>query len=196
MKSYIKYLLSLIFVVLVCAGVANAAATWPNQPKLNAAATAVAGKPMTVTCYQDAAAWDKAVRTAFGERQDDFGTRTGANTDAFTRSGDNKTYFAPVICKALVYAQRVGPNKVSNLLYLGGGIAVIAHESIIAGGRESGATTDQLERNVEACARQDFALVVHTLYGVKYHTAEMRSLVSYALFWSNQLPYATGGTCS
>ena len=148
------------------------------QSRLNTTATLIAGKPVTVNCHYTKADWDAHVHWV------GLDPAPGQYVNAYTYIGTGPVELSPEVCLSLQKGQNLSPTDIGQV------VDTMAHEPNHAFGLRD-------ERQTEACAKRYEALVIHVLYGVKYHTAKMRLYVAYALAFSKNYVAASyqGGTC-
>jgi hypothetical protein len=177
----LKITLAMSVVAFAAAFVAAAGATiTPTmQARLNLTASTIAGKPVTVDCHYSVADWSATVAKV------GLTPGPGQYVDAFTYIGTGPVELGDEVCHSLQL-----PLSKLTTFQEGQVIDVMAHEPNHAFGLRNEAQT-------EACAHRYEALVIHDLYGIAYHTAKMRLLVSVALQWSkiNVIGSYQGGTC-
>lgn len=116
----------LLGVLAITFGVAcsNAEAAAPNPPgTINAIASAVAGKPATVTCTFNADVWDEQVQAAT------FNQRRGSTVAGYAFTGGDVAHLGPQACYALYDGLIYGPvwAGVGPLAF---GLLTLLHEAV------------------------------------------------------------------
>lgn len=92
------------------------------HPTLDAIASSVAGKPLSVWCENNDADWDHRIAAAYGQ--------PGYTVLGFTRPGvEPVAYLAPQICTSLQIALRDGPHA-AGLAPLALALLTLLHESV------------------------------------------------------------------
>lgn len=178
MKFKTVMIVALLGLVLVAA----AHAAFPPSRIVDSTVSAIAARPAHVVCYNSDVEWDARVNVVY------HGAYRGWQIRAFTYPGDSQIEVNPLLCRTLYYALRVGQSRVDKTK-LGVVIDVLSHEPNHVAGMKN-------EADTEACARRYFARSTNMLFGVKYHTPRMRTLVNSALAYSHTLDQIyQGGTC-
>jgi hypothetical protein len=159
--------------VIVAALVLAPAAAASNvaTPRMNAVAAWGAGKPVTVWCENDAAAWDALARSKRGV--------PGGQVGGFT-----------IFAEPVVY---VGPSECGQLgesgFELGSGLNILLHEAA----HQRGFRDDDL---AECAARVLIYSALHDFYSVPWYSQRMRQTVDFALAVSLAKPAAYQNGCA
>ena len=143
----------------------------------------LSGRTLTVVCAATGPQWRQAL-AAVGLPADEADEYYG-----FSLIPEGELHLSPYVCDGL----RLGASaatRAANELQVAWSVDVLLHESTHMGRR----TYD--EALVEACARVGLPGELHRLYGVAYHSPEMRSLtLAAASLRSTQGRAYQGGTC-
>lgn len=128
-------LLGVLAITFFVALTAPAEGAVPPAERINAIATKVAGKPVSVVCSFDAEAWDEKVR------QVSLGQRRGTSVDGYAYAGTTQAHLGPQACiplyNVLTYGisyAGVGPSAF--------GLLTLLHEAMHLRGLRDEAATD------------------------------------------------------
>jgi hypothetical protein len=150
---------------------------------IDAEARRLSGRRLTVACAAGAQEWARRLTDVglLGPAGEYYG---------FSLVQRGEMHLSPYVCEGL----RLGasaPARRSHELQVAWSVNVLIHESV----HLARFSTD--EKVAEACARIALPGELHRLYGVEYHSAQMRRLTSAAAWFRRSMPPAyQGGTCS
>jgi hypothetical protein len=159
--------------VAVLAALAPAAAHAENvaTPRMAAVASWAAGKPISVWCESDPAAWERRLASI------------GADTKAtgYAYAGSSEVFLGPTRCYGLLHPDE--PRE------FGPGLNALLHESWHARGVAD-------EAIAECAARVLIYSALHDFYRVPWFSSRMRTVVGWALETSYMKPNAYQDGCS
>ncbi len=174
--------LATLCALLVLTASAQAGMTLAPQP-IAAAADALSGRTLTVSCATNAPSWASALNAA------GLPSAQSSQFYGFSVIERGQMSLSPYVCRGL----QLGFNpatRAANVLQVGWAVDVLIHESTHL------ARFSNDEALAEACARVGLPAELHRLYGVAYHSAEMSALTLAATwFRRSQAASYQGGTC-
>lgn len=175
--------LSTLCALLVLTASAQADTTLAAQP-IVAAADALSGRILTVSCATSTPSWARTLDAA------GLPPAQSAEFYGFSVIGRGEMRLSPYVCRGL----QLGFNpatRAANVLQVGWAVDVLIHESTHLGRFSSD------EALAEACARVGLPGELNRLYGIAYHSAEMSAL-TLAATWFRRTQGATyqGGSCT
>jgi hypothetical protein len=140
-------------------------------------------RKLTVVCAATAGEWAQKltkVGLPAAEADESYGF-------SLVRRGE--MYLSPYVCEGLRLGA-VASTRRSHVLQVAWSVNVLLHESVHM------ARFSFDEKLTEACARIGLPLELHRLYGIPYHSRQMRRLTAAATwFRRTQPPDYQGGTC-
>ena len=150
---------------------------------ISAEADYLSGRKLTVVCAGTADEWAQRL-TEVG-----FPAAEAARYYGFSLIRRGETHLSPYVCEGLRLGA-VTSTRRSHELQVAWSVNVLVHETV----HMARFTFD--EKLTEACARIGLPLALHRLYGIPYHSAEMRRLTAAASWFRHTQPAAyQGGTC-
>jgi hypothetical protein len=182
-RAYARFAL-LLTIAAAALGSAGAATAASRDFSLQAEASYLSNRAVTVTCAASIEEWAQTL-TGVG-----FPAGHASEYYGFGVIQPGEMHLSPYVCRGLQLGATAATRR-SNELQVAWSVDVLIHESVHLGRF----TTD--EAMAESCARVGLPLELHRLYGIAFHSAEMGRLTA-AAAWVRQTQEDAykGGTCS